>query len=695
MSSNLYLNKSKVSKHPISFTFERIFKLGQEIAKRVFDIIISAIGLVILSPVLLNISYLIKKDSPGPILFKGIRTGKDGRPFRILKLRTMYERPETYQGPRITAHGDDRITPLGHWLRNTKINELPQLWNVLIGNMSLVGPRPEDVDIVKTWPVEVSTEILSVKPGVTSPASILYHDEEKMLSNSNVMGDYIKNILPNKMRLDRLYVRHHSFVSDIDTIFWTIAILIPRLANYKIPEGHLFAGPISRLFNRYVNWFIKDLFVSMTVTYSVGALWQPDGLPQYGVNQLMLLAFILTILFNMINSIRGLNHILWSRSRVEDGFGLIFSSFLTTTLAVALYYNINKFLVLPPPQIQGTTIYIIGLVSGAGSIVIRYRLRILSSLASRWMNWRQPALKIGERVLLVGPEEESQTAKWLLQHKSFRTAFTLVGVVDNDDPTKHGMYVNGLWVLGSFNDIPELVEKHNVGVIISTYSQQHNLSEIENLISLSHDLDTRLIQVEDLLWMINEMDTKFGEDGSDLSILVKEKLEFKAMHDAVTKLPNRSLLRDRLNRSLAYATRYQIQHAILFIELEGLSKINEGAFTRMLHTEGMRKAAKRLEYCKRDSDTLARYGENSFALILEQIRGREEVWLVGNRIIESLTESFIYRRHEIVLSPNIKACMGAALSNDLDMLENNNLNTYFEKSKSLEVFNNGEYYVGK
>jgi lipopolysaccharide/colanic/teichoic acid biosynthesis glycosyltransferase len=199
------------------------------ILKRVFDIFVSAMGLLLLSPFFVLFAILIKYDSPGPVFFRGPRLGKNGKIFNILKFRTMYERPESYQGFRITARGDDRITRLGKWLRDTKINELPQLWNVLIGEMSLVGPRPEDPKLAEVWPAEVRAEILSVRPGITSPASISYHDEEKLLSQDNLMGDYVENILPDKLRLDRLYVRHYSFLTDLDAIFWTGIVLLPRI----------------------------------------------------------------------------------------------------------------------------------------------------------------------------------------------------------------------------------------------------------------------------------------------------------------------------------------------------------------------------------------------------------------------------------------------------------------------------------
>ena len=105
-----------------------------------------------------------------------------------MKFRTMYEEQRSYSGPSVTAQDDDRITPLGHWLRDTKINELPQLWNVLKREMSLVGPRPEDAKIAETWEANEADEILSVRPGITSPASILYHDEEKILSSTDLTG---------------------------------------------------------------------------------------------------------------------------------------------------------------------------------------------------------------------------------------------------------------------------------------------------------------------------------------------------------------------------------------------------------------------------------------------------------------------------------------------------------------------------
>ncbi|MEZ4517540.1 MAG: sugar transferase, partial [Chloroflexota bacterium] len=196
-------------------------------ARRLLDIVVALLGSIVLAPLFILIAIMIRRDSPGPVFYWGERIGRNGRPFRILKFRTMYETSESYNGPRVTGQGDARITPLGQWLRDTKLNELPQLWNVLKGEMGVVGPRPEDRDFVAHWPQEAQDVLLSVRPGITSPASVLYRDEENMLQAGNVVDQYLKVILPSKLRLDLLYVHHRSLMTDLDVIFWTLMALLP------------------------------------------------------------------------------------------------------------------------------------------------------------------------------------------------------------------------------------------------------------------------------------------------------------------------------------------------------------------------------------------------------------------------------------------------------------------------------------
>ena len=195
--------------------------------KRSFDIIISTIALVLFAPIFVLISVAIKRDSPGPVLYKGLRLGRNGRSFNIIKFRTMSETPQSYSGPRVTAHDDPRITRVGRWLRDTKLNEFPQFWNVLKGEMSLVGPRPEDPEFAQKWPRAAWNDILSVRPGITSPATIQYINEEKFLSIHNVEQKYLAELSPDKVKLDQLYIRDRSLLLDLNILFRTVLMLLP------------------------------------------------------------------------------------------------------------------------------------------------------------------------------------------------------------------------------------------------------------------------------------------------------------------------------------------------------------------------------------------------------------------------------------------------------------------------------------
>lgn len=639
--------------HTESVRQNAISSVLQGASKRLFDIVMSIIGILLLTPVWILIAILIKKDSPGPILYRGPRAGRDGKSFKILKFRTMYERPESYAGPRVTANGDDRITRLGAWLRYTKINELPQLWNVLVGEMSLVGPRPEDVEIAKAWPEDARREILSVRPGITSPASILYHDEEKLLSKGNLMEEYFQSILPDKMRLDKLYVRYHSFFTDLDIIFWTIAVLIPRLANSKIPEGYLFAGPFSRLATRYFNWFIIDLFVAAGAVAITSALLRPQGILTSDVYTFAILAFALAFLFSSVNALSGLNRILWSRSTSEDGAGLLISGAITIGFALLLTQSSYITAWIGLPVIPVGMLIVIGILAEAGFILARYRLRVVTAIANRWLSLRQNEMTIGERVLIIGAGEGSQIAGWLLKRRMFRSAFSIVGMVDDNDPTMHGMRIGGQWMLGGITDLPAIVEKHDIGVILSTIPATNPKLD-EYIFDFCRAYGIRLIFLDDLLRMVDKQVTQPIRDTQDI-IWRADHLEFKAVHDITTQLPNRYLLQDRLRHSLAYSRRYNTRVAIMFIDLEGLPDINN-TLGRKYGDEVLIQAARRLAHCKRDSDTLARFGEHQFALILEHLANLEETDIVARRIFNSLSKPFQINGHRFNIEPVLGVC---------------------------------------
>jgi len=191
--------------------------------RRLFDAAASAAGLVVLSPLFALLAIWIKLDSPGPVFYRAERVGKDGRLFHMLKFRSMV-RGAAEMGPGLTARGDPRVTRAGRVLRRTKLDELPQLINVLRGEMSLVGPRPEDPRYVALYSRE-QRRILSVRPGMTSLASLKYRDEEDLLWNDDVDDLYSRFLMPRKLEIDLAYVDTRTVWSDFKVLAMTIAAL--------------------------------------------------------------------------------------------------------------------------------------------------------------------------------------------------------------------------------------------------------------------------------------------------------------------------------------------------------------------------------------------------------------------------------------------------------------------------------------
>ena len=192
-----------------------------KVVKRIFDLICSTLGLIVLSPVLIVIAIKIKLGSDGPVFFKQIRVGENNREFEILKFRTMVVDAEKL-GRQITVGNDSRITKIGGFLRKYKLDELPQLINVFKGDMSLVGPRPEVPRYVKLYNEE-QRKVLEVKPGITDLASIRYRDENELLGKAENPDEfYINTIMPDKLALNLEYINKNNVFIDIYIILKTI-----------------------------------------------------------------------------------------------------------------------------------------------------------------------------------------------------------------------------------------------------------------------------------------------------------------------------------------------------------------------------------------------------------------------------------------------------------------------------------------
>ena len=189
---------------------------------RYIEFIIALPGLIVLSPLFLIIAVWIKLDSKGPVFYHGERVGLNGRIFYMLKFRSMMA-DASVKGPPITTQQDSRVTRAGRFLRKTKLDELPQLINVLKGDMKFVGPRPEDPAIVKKYTPE-QKQILNYRPGITSPASVMFRAEEEMIAPDQWESVYMNRILPRKLDTDLAYMKRAGFWSDAGVILKTVGI---------------------------------------------------------------------------------------------------------------------------------------------------------------------------------------------------------------------------------------------------------------------------------------------------------------------------------------------------------------------------------------------------------------------------------------------------------------------------------------
>ena len=194
-------------------------------AKRLFDVVVGVLALAVLAPLLLAAACWVRWDSDGPALFRQERVGRHGKLFRIHKLRTMHVNAAA-QGPAVTTLGDARVTRAGRWLRHYRIDELPQLIDVIVGHMSLVGPRPELPRFVALYPAVLREQVLSVRPGITDPASLEFVDEAASLTSlADAEQRYIEHILPRKLRLQADYARSASLASDLSVLARTVRVV--------------------------------------------------------------------------------------------------------------------------------------------------------------------------------------------------------------------------------------------------------------------------------------------------------------------------------------------------------------------------------------------------------------------------------------------------------------------------------------
>ena len=242
--------------------------------KRTLDIILSLIGIILVIPVFPFIALLIKLDSKGPVFFPVDRVGKDMKPFKMFKFRTMLDAAINV-GESLSPQYDPRVTPFGRLLRRTKMNELPQLLNILKGDMTFVGPRPESPDLAELYP-ENAKEIFSVKPGLVGPNQILGRNEEEMYPPGvDVKKYYIEQILPNKAKVDLAYISAPNLFKDLKYILWGVReTLTGALSKSHIKDNR------SQVYLLAADGFL--IIMSMVIAYALSLRYASIswGLPE-------------------------------------------------------------------------------------------------------------------------------------------------------------------------------------------------------------------------------------------------------------------------------------------------------------------------------------------------------------------------------------------------------------------------------
>ena len=204
--------------------------------KRSFDCVVALIGLLLLSPVLAALAIVVRLTSPGPVFYRARRVGRHGVPFHLLKFRSM--RMDA-AGPALTAVNDSRVTPVGRWLRASKLDELPQLWNVVRGDMSLVGPRPEAPCYVAHYTPEYR-QVLTLRPGVTGLASVVYAHEEEELGRPNYEQYYIETLMPRKLSIEMAYLHTSSVWLDLRLLADTmLVVFLPAPSRIRLAAALL------------------------------------------------------------------------------------------------------------------------------------------------------------------------------------------------------------------------------------------------------------------------------------------------------------------------------------------------------------------------------------------------------------------------------------------------------------------------
>lgn len=419
--------------------------------KRTYDLIIASLGLLVTWPIWLVLAVLIKLDSPGPVLFRQTRVGKGLRPFSIYKFRTMVQ-DAAAQGVSLAIGEDPRVTRVGRFLRKTKLDELPQLLNILKGDMSMVGPRPEVPRYVEQFRADFS-EVLSVRPGLTDLASLKYIDEAAILQRADhAESEYCHTILPEKIKLAKLYVHHASLLLDLAIIAQTcLRLLKIPLVVCELPGLQSIPNAGSYHYRRRIQTFLMEwrrplivvLDISLIIAANYAAFWlRFDGvIPDVEQARLVQTMPWLVAIRIAAFSLFRLNEGLWRYVSMWDLQNIV-TGVISSTL---LFYGAVRWGFAMPEYPRSVfiidSIILIGMVTG-----VRLPFRLLRE---------QIIYRYKTKVLIVGAGD---TGERIVREMRTRSSYRYqpIGFVD-DQTALLNQRIHGVKVLGTLKDMPKII----------------------------------------------------------------------------------------------------------------------------------------------------------------------------------------------------------------------------------------------
>ena len=411
--------------------------------KRFFDVFLSIIGLILLSPLFLVIAILIKLDSRGPVFFKHTRIGKDGKHFKMLKFRTMVETKE-WVGPSLSPKYDPRVTSLGGLLRRFKINELPQLINVLKGDMSFVGPRPEVPEFVRFYSAE-ERKVLSVRPGIVGPNQVIMRNEEELYAPGvDVKDYYIRDIMPKKLETDLDYVNNRTFLKDLKYFFLGVMVTITG----AIGKRHVFENR-SQIALFTIDFFICIFSYFFAYILRLEGRFPPEELATF-FHILPYLIIVRMSAFAYIGFYNTLIRYISINDAIKIVKGVTFSTILIIILTIFLGERSH-----PRSVFFIDWFILMSLLVGS-----RLSLRILRECIQGKNSEPQ------KNILIYGAGDMGDL---VLRYLRKQNNSQIVGFID-DDPKKRRKYFQGIKVLGDCYDIGALARLYHINEVLVAIS---------------------------------------------------------------------------------------------------------------------------------------------------------------------------------------------------------------------------------